>query len=61
MEMEKQTFSKQRFVRPCRDIGTERRILTDFAAFLPVYIPGSYYGYLWRQFPSWNKSSIYDL
>ena len=52
MKMEKQMFGKQMFGKqmfagPCRVSGTQRGILIDFARFLPVYTPGSYYSYLW--------------
>ena len=41
MEMEKQVFGKQMVAGPCRDNGTQRGILTDFAGFPPVYTPSS--------------------
>jgi len=34
MDMEKQMFYRETFAGQCRDSGTQRGILTDFARFL---------------------------
>ena len=61
-EMKKQMFGKRKFSGSYRDNGGKQNgLLTDFAGFLPVYTPSSYYSYLWWSLPSQDRSSIYIL